>query len=307
LPGVRREAPSDVEAIFCADLHLCHTAPLARAGEKDWYLAMQRVLDELRDLRNKYDYCPIVVAGDIFDRWNAQPELINFALEALPDCYAIPGNHDLPHHQFADIGKSAFYTLVKAEKIIPINPGETAGANALRFHGFPCGHEVRPFTMPVNSMVREIAVIHQYIWAEGTGHTDADQEAHTSKWAKRLKGYDVAVFGDNHQGFSKGTVWNCGSMMRRRADQKDYRPSVGLLKKDGTVIRHHLDCSKDIFTEDAVELAEQLYEGTAAFLAELGASAGHAIDFLEALTRFLDKNGIDGDLRKAVLQRCEKK
>ena len=54
---------------------------------------MQRSLEQIRDLQKEFD-CPVICAGDIFDKWNSPPELINFAYDNLPEIYAIPGQHD---------------------------------------------------------------------------------------------------------------------------------------------------------------------------------------------------------------------
>ena len=104
-------------AVCCADLHFSHDPPRARA-ESDtasWYRVQKTYINQLKYIANGK---PILVAGDIFNRWNANPELINFLIEELPILHAIPGNHDLPNHSFDEIERSAYWTLVKAGKII---------------------------------------------------------------------------------------------------------------------------------------------------------------------------------------------
>lgn len=98
-----------VIAVLCSDIHLCHTCPPARSNEPNWYDAMARTLDELAGIASHY-YVPILCAGDVFDRWNSPPELINFAIKHLPPMHCIPGQHDLPNHSLEDIRRSAYST-----------------------------------------------------------------------------------------------------------------------------------------------------------------------------------------------------
>ena len=113
MPNMRPE--DEVIAIVCSDIHLSHKPPLARSGEPDWYVAMARPLNELRGLHSDYGV-PVVIAGDIFDRWNSPPELIRFALDNLPKgAWVIPGQHDLPYHDYGALNRSALGVLIKAD------------------------------------------------------------------------------------------------------------------------------------------------------------------------------------------------
>ena len=137
----RRDVPhmresNKVIAILCADIHLQHKAPVWRSAEDDWYEAMRRPLKEITDLGYTHN-CPIIIAGDIFTKWNSCPELINFALTYLPSgAYCIPGQHDLPNHQIKDIEKSAYQTLIKAGKITDF---KQTHLNIAHINAFPFG------------------------------------------------------------------------------------------------------------------------------------------------------------------------
>jgi len=48
----------NVLVIFCSDIHLTETAPLARSAEPDWMDAQNRMLEQLHALVDKYE-CPI--------------------------------------------------------------------------------------------------------------------------------------------------------------------------------------------------------------------------------------------------------
>lgn len=300
-----------VIAILCSDIHLSHRAPIARSAEPDWYAAMQRPLDQLADLKARHD-CPIICAGDVFDKWDSPAELINFALEYLPVIYAIPGQHDLPDHNLDDIKRSAYWTLVTAGEIENIE--EPISICGFSLYPFPWGVDVSPPVLrPKNSI--NLAVVHSYIWTQGSSYPGAPKDKNVSKYIRRLEGYDAAVFGDNHQGFicSIGSeegdhcsIMNCGTLMRRTSKELNYQPQVGLLLPSGSIRAVKLDCREDkwIDFDQALELVEQSLEITD-FVVELAALGRKSVDFGTALKRFLTSNKIDSHVRKIILQAME--
>lgn len=302
---------SDVRAILAADIHLQTRPPIARSEEPDWWGAMARPLKEIWLLANKHD-APVIYAGDIFDKWNASPELINFAIENLPCGFAVAGQHDLPNHNYDEIRRSAYWTLVKAGIIHNIRPGETINTRTFRndrwdlwVTGWPWGFDPKP---PEQEKGLRVAAIHKFIWTNNTGYHGAPEEDRIPVYKKKLKGYDAALFGDNHIGFDRvynGTsIFNCGSIMRRHTDQADYWPGVGLLHANGTVTRHYLDTSEDVLIETtkAEEAAEKLLDMTA-FVEELrGLDANDALNFVVALERFLRDNKVAGRVARVVLE-----
>lgn len=240
-------------AILVSDLHLQQVPPRVRKEEPDWYDAMKRPLDQIKKLSKNNNDCAILYAGDIFDRWNSPAELINWAIKNLPKGYSIPGQHDLPHHNYQDIRKSAYWTLVEAGVLINLRPDECTTILSNEFYldvyPFPWEHPVTPLDSPTRHL--SIALIHAYIWdtKENSYHGALDSKS-LPAWLKKLRGYDVAVFGDNHKGFlyesSKINIVNNGTLMRRTIDEYNYQPCVGKLYADGVIVRQSLDCSTDV-------------------------------------------------------------
>lgn len=227
---------------------------------------MKRPLIELNYVYSKIaPGAPMVYSGDIFDDgWREQkipPELINLVLEYLPPGYGIPGQHDLPHHRLEDIKKSAFWTLVKAGKITYLDPKVVhihEPTNKLALIGFPWGKEVRPLTHPDGQIFKgkiKLAVIHDYCWMGDHSFPGAPEEKNVSHWNAILEGYDVAVFGDNHKGFTYynhslkryASFRNGGTFMIRKADEIDYKPTIGLLTNRKRWINYNLDVSQDVY------------------------------------------------------------
>lgn len=283
---------SKVIAVFCSDIHLSHKPPIARSAEPDWYEAMARPLRELRDVAKQYDV-PIICAGDIFDRWNSPPQLINFAIEQLPFMYVIPGQHDLPNHSYDEIRRSAYWTLKEAGRIQNLIPYSTTKhefvieKHGLALHSFPWEFEVIPYEPDRSrSFLHHIAVVHEYLWTEQFCYPNAPKEQRLSAKKKQLKGYDAIVVGDNHIHWIRGNVCNCGTLMRRKSDEINHRPSIGLLKEDYSIEQYFLDTSKDKFLE-IEELLEVETTDLSEFIDELRTLGPDSLDFRTAVERHL--------------------
>lgn len=290
-----------VIAVTASDVHLSHTGPVARAAEPDWYAAMARPLDEIAGLVAKYE-APLVVAGDIFDRWQAPPELINFALDCLPDCYAVAGQHDTPNHLMSEINRSAYSTLIRAGKIKPLDWHEpTLVRPKLMLHGFNWGQPPVPWR-DIDGYTH-LAVVHAYIWKDGCSYPGAAEEQRVGKYRKALKGYHAAVFGDNHKGFvvqGVPTIMNCGTLLRRKLDEIDYRPTVGLLYDDGSIEPHYLDVSKDLFIDAPLATREEL--DIQEFVEDLKQLGSDSLDFRAAIHQALDTRDVSSEVRTMVLE-----
>ncbi len=325
---MRETYGSKVIAIFLADLHLELNPPIWRSAEPDWLEAQYRPIEELRILKDKYD-CPVICAGDIFDRnkkiadgWNASPELVNWAIGCLPEMYAIPGQHDLPNHRYEDIHRSAFQTLVKAGKIIELKPGQLKkviiGSQNLMLCGYPPGYEIES----VNGCEDDrddgdiwIAVVHDYIWIPGKSYPKAPDEKRlkllgSNKSGKKFYGYDVIVYGDNHKGFmthaGQTTIFNCGTLMRRKSDEIDYRPQVGLLLESGKVVSHYLDISEDKYLDVVDEKDSQEELDMTSFMQELEKLGETALDFKNAMKEFFHQGKTSDQAKQIILKAMEK-
>lgn len=297
----------DVAALLVSDLHFSHKPPISRSADP-WYPVMLRQIEELSSLQSKYD-CPILCAGDTVDRWNSPPELVNFLLKHLPPIYAIFGNHDLPNHQRKDLHRSAFWTLVEAGKITLLKRKGLALGSLLIF-GFSYGVPVKPYDGP-DTLALKVAVVHCYIWSKGKGHPGASKEQHISNHLKNLKGYDVALYGDNHTTVfspsdTRCSIFNPGGFYRRRSDEVDHRPCVGLLHSNGIITPHYLDVSKDKFVETEEKKDKGRNKQIAQFIDELKGLSDTQIDFRETLIRFLEREKADYRVREIILKTLEK-
>lgn len=294
-------------AIALGDLHLGINPPKARLKEPSWFDAMARPLNEIKELQQQHGNVPCILAGDVLHRWHEPAELVNWALKALPDnCWAVAGNHELPNHQLKDVKKSAFWTLVEAGKVKLLTP-EPVGLGHLNVRGFSWGQVPEPLTER-HSLTIEVAVVHAYVWNQATGYPGAAPSCRLKAWLKRLKGYDLAITGDNHEtihhereGF---TLFNSGSMMRRNVNQANHRPCVGLVGVDGKVTKHYLDCSADVLAEpDGLPKVAGI--DSKGFLAELEKLGEAGVDFKAAMLQRLRDETVLAGVRGAIIEAME--
>lgn len=316
VPDVRRPL-----AVLCSDIHLSDRAPVARSAEPDWLEAQGRVLDQVKKLCDKDDI-PLIVAGDLFDKWNPSPAVVNMAMERLPSkVFAVPGQHDLRHHNYEDRHCTAYWTLVKAKRITDLPPGKAylvnkdrAKGDPLLFaHGFPWGHKVKPLSERSDVPEINLAVIHAYCWAAGHSYPNAPNDKTTGQWSKRLMGYDAAVFGDNHKGFLDSydpvcPIYNCGALIRRKQDERQLSPGVGFLYADKPFLRPvplNTSGEKWLDPEDYAGQRVKTAADFSDFLAELAEDEDVDFDFAEVVRRRMNEGKVSKAVRKFVLEALE--
>ena len=175
---------------------------------------------------------------------------------------------------------------------------------------FPWGFDIEP--VPKEDDVVKLAVAHRYVWTtEKTCYPGAPAEQNLAGLKKQLEGYDAAVFGDNHKGFMamSGDCWtlNCGGFMPRKSDERNYRPRFGLLSDEGSIDQVFLDTSKDKWVDpkDVNELIDEPMN-LVGLIDELESLGGDALNFVEILERYLEREKIDDEVKKLVIQALEK-
>jgi hypothetical protein len=304
-----------VIAVLCSDIHLSKEPPRARKKEPDWFNSMAYTLKQVSLAAERYNV-PILCAGDIFDYWGAEPELVNFAISHLPKMYAIPGQHDLPLHNIKWITRSAFWTMVLVGKIVPImHSSGIPIENNIVLHGFPFGAKLAPLEKKTSK--RHVALCHEYFWdADHTYSLDkAPKNQESQTYRTRVKGYHAVVFGDNHKGFKttvgKTEILNCGALMRRKSDDEHNAPQIGLLCASGQIIIHKLNTSREMFTtlsEENVGIRKMLKSGDVnTFISELYNLRHTTLDFLEALKESMDRKFIKNEVRMLIMNALENK
>jgi hypothetical protein len=306
--------------VLVSDIHLRHLPPIFRSVEKNWYATQKGYLDQLIALTRAYrpePTLPVICAGDIFHKWNSPAQLINFAIDHMPHVYAVPGQHDLPFHNYGEIEKSAYWTLVQAGKITNLSaeaPIEITGAGSvLRLHGFAWGRPISDLAAPHDLLV-EVAVIHAFIWTKTTGYPTAPPEQRLKPFKRKLRGYDVALFGDNHKTIfwninrdaDTVTILNPGSFMKQTTDQRDHVPCVGILHSDGSIEPHYLDVTGDKFLlPDEFNKLTIGEESLSQFIGQLMKLQSDSVNFEAVVKQRLEERKASPKVKRIVLAALE--
>lgn len=284
---------SSAVAILISDIHATLKPPRCRGNERNWLDKQAEYFAEILLISRKLRV-EIFCAGDIFDRYDPTPELINYMIANMPHMYAVAGNHDLPYHNLNAIRQSAYWTLVQAGKITNLGsdkPEIIPGGIAA--YGFAYGQETHP-PDDRTGMLR-LAVVHDYCWYSKdpkTGFPGAPPEKSIEQHAKRLGGFDVAHFGDNHTPVSRlvGDLWifNPGNLIRRTVDECRREPEYGILYDDGTVKRVLLEsAAEDKFIADDEPDADDELEEIQEFVRGLMDAPDARFDFRQAVERYI--------------------
>lgn len=315
-----RQGPRPV-AVCLSDIHLTERPPVARSAEPDWLAAQKRVLDEVDRVSHTVGLntrpmadlgrLPVIIAGDVFDRWNPSPLLLNWTIENLPRCWAVPGQHDLRHHSYEDIEATGYWNLVLADVIQNVDPTCVSPVEvkegSLVLHGFPWGHDLEPYSGGEPHFDEmNVAVVHHYVWDIGHGHPGASRDDAADRIQEKLAGYDAIIAGDNHKGFQTGRLFNCGTLLRRKADEINYRPQVGILRADGSVVPYRLDTSQDKFADPDLVTRILKDQGAgldaAEFVEDLEQLGEAGVDFVEAVLGMMRKHDLAAGVRRRVLE-----
>jgi hypothetical protein len=151
--------------------------------------------------------------------------------------------------------------------------------------GFGWGQEIKELgkSSPV-----QLAVVHRFIWTGSHGYPGAPEDSHLKQINKKLKGYDAVVFGDNHKGFLAGKVLNCGTFFRRKSDEIDYRPAIGILYSSGEIVREELDTTGE-YMETTVSPGAPPDGDFRIFLDELSSLTSDPLNYTESMKRAMDE------------------
>jgi DNA repair exonuclease SbcCD nuclease subunit len=291
-------------AILTADFHLREDTPICRTD--DFWGAQWDKVDQICKLQVKYNDCPILHAGDLFDHWKPSPFLLSTALLYLPeDCrefWTIYGNHDLPNHSIELAKKTGVMTLVNASAI-RILPG---------CHWL----QLPPNSTPLfpNSKYKML-VWHVMTWKDRNPIPDSP-DLSAKQILKKYPQFDLIVTGHNHATFIEEyegrLLVNPGSLTRQTSDQENHRPCVFLwYEESNTVEQVFLKINKGVVSREHLERKEEIDARIAAFVEKLNThlsdpSLGGGLSFEENMERFKKVNGITKLVMDVVYKAMER-
>lgn len=298
------------DLILTADWHLRSDVPVCRTD--DYMNAQKRKLNTICELAKKH-VCKVVIAGDVFHKWNASIEAMRLLVDIpiLTDEFrAIAGNHDLPQHNLGLFDKSAL-GLLSASNVI-----ECLGSLNKVFEDYAdCDFIVNgssfgesPRYVEANPTHRQVLVWHTMTYKNVLPFPGC--EAMDAKSVlKKYPHYDLIVTGDNHNTFVEeyeGRILvNPGSLMRMTADQVNHKPCVFLWHaEDNSVEQVFLPIEDNVITRDHIERKEARDKRFDEFLSKMTEGMDE-LSFEDALTRYIEVNGMSEEVKRILLESLE--
>lgn len=233
-------------AILVSDIHWSDRKPSARRGEASWRHAQANRLGLLQEWWHKLGRVPIVVAGDLFDRWNEPVGFVSYISTVLdrlfpdePIFYSVAGNHDLPNHSMEQAEESAYHALhlMQPDRMYDLGSNGPIIVNGIDITGYPWGAKPpEPGTPDPDAM--SLAVVHRYAYSnDDNGGAIAPMEA-----AKSMSyGATVTHYGDNHVPWAAKGICNPGSFdVRNKGDINAKAGGFGIMYDDGSTVRVNL-------------------------------------------------------------------
>jgi len=217
-----------MKILCCGDLHITNKTP--RSRKDNYSLTQLGKVGQLIKAAN--DECDVmVISGDMFDSPSISFSLLLSYMKLFKSCkipiFSIYGQHDMRYRSRED---TPLDFLDQCEMIKILGTGANHAVAQGYYHIFGCsyGEEIpKPIENAPNMLVIHRMVIDQKLWV---GQKDYLVARDFDKWAS---GFDFVLSGDNHQSIciknsNSKILFNPGSLMRSRSDQKDNRPVYGI-------------------------------------------------------------------------------
>lgn len=275
--------------IACSDIHLRDSVPECRTD--DYWTAQWKKFKFIIDTANDLG-ADICCAGDLFDKAQSSQLVEAMAIKYLRTLvgafYVIPGQHDLPNHNYNNYYSSSMHVLSMAEVIVAMNTDYNVA-------------------QILNS--KELLMIHTMVSQDNKRKRTAQErvldEKSTSarKILRDHKDYDLIITGDNHKPFIEELngrhLINCGSMMRMRSDQISHKPRIYHVTEKG-IKQIFLPIEKGVVDRERVEEEKEQERKFDAFLKRASNEYEIDLSFEGNLEKYFRANRI----RKGVQTVC---
>lgn len=317
------EEMKNIDAILIGDMHIREDQP--ECWVDDYWEAQAETIDFISDVQQKYD-CPVLVPGDIFDKWNPSHELVSWAINNLPKkMIAIPGQHDLQQHRLDAFKRTALNVLWQSRKInMPTFDGKNSYITPIlkkggnhnsqigTIYGFSWGAKLKGKSSRKGKpdSTWKVALCHTMTWINKKPFPGCEADS-AHKLLEKMYGYDLVLVGDNHQSFvilHKGRLLvNPGSMMRMTAAQYNYKPRIFLWSAyENEVEPIYLPIKKNAITREHIDSKEERDERIDAFVSRLnnkGIEIG--LSFEKNLKEFMSKEKTSEAVKEIVWEVTE--
>jgi DNA repair exonuclease SbcCD nuclease subunit len=297
--------------IAISDLHLRDDVPKCRTD--DFKQVQNLTLYKIYEIAQHNGYCPILIAGDIFHKWNPSLSLVRETFIALNreeniKIFAVAGQHDLPNHNIDLIDKTGLGLLCQFIDIV----GDFACfVGDKSYWGCSWDGEINKDICKNN---KNVLIVHKLLWHKNKPFPEATQDSSAEVFMKKHPEFKVIISGDNHETFVVKTdnqlLINCGSCTRQKADQIDHIPKAFGVNVDTLEYEEILlpDQERDAVTRIYIEEEKERDEKIDKFVSTLVMiDEKIGLSFRENILHFISSNDIIDVVKSKILESLENK
>jgi DNA repair exonuclease SbcCD nuclease subunit len=266
--------------VAIGDVHLCEKPPVCRK-DTDFMATQLGKLRQIVTVAKEKDAI-LVIAGDLYDKWDIGFELIHNVNEILGelDVWFVAGNHDLPYHSM-DKYKSSPMVLTKGRLL-----SGTLWCSSIK--GYSYGETIIPSQ-------HQMLVQHRMVYLTDPVH-GYDANTYDVKWLFNQPEYtdvSVVITGDNHKAFEYWRddrhVWiNTGPIVRTSVTERDYEPSCWFIDTDNiTVERIKLKVNTEAVDRTEMYIKQTKDTFVSEFAAQLKQQVSFQLDFKKSVDLLL--------------------
>lgn len=290
-----------MKILITADWHIRGDRPRCRTDE-DWLESQREDIRAVVKVARQKRVDAVWILGDLFHQPRCATEAVNMVLAELNrlrdvcPVRILPGNHDLPYHDFNNLHAcslgivyNAGYDMLKTD-----SGDEDEGFGELALHpGFRTLYAT-PFGMEDTEGLREFV---NDFWAthQLTFETEKDRPIEgIGKTAQDLldmaPGVSVIMTGDYHHGYVYRNADRCvitpGCLNIQVADMANYRPRVYILETTSLEVEAvYLEGHAGDIVTDYLETERERDERMEKVLSVIGGADGVSLSFTDNLER----------------------
>jgi len=311
-----------VRLLITGDWHLDTYRPRNRTD--DYFQTQFEKVKWIFGLAEEEECEGILQPGDMFNSHKANDFLKQFyidyflyrmtQIDRFPkmDFFTIFGQHDLRFH--SSNKQNTPLRVLEAAHAITIVPNKAIFPTQFRvrhkdhyIYGCNWGEEIPEL---VDKDGIHILLMHKLVLEDIEGW---EKKYLSVENVFRFSKHDIIVCGDNHISFmaekfhkdkQSRLLFNCGSLMRNRIDQRNHKPKVYIVDTSDMSYEEHLIPVKPFDEVMDVEKAEQEKEKNEqleAFVEKLSGDVNiEGLDFLRNLEAFMEENEIDVPVKEFV-------
>ena len=289
-----------MKILLTADWHIRGDRPRCRIDE-DWIESQRQDIQAVVDIARREKVDEAWVLGDLFHQPRAATEAVNMVLVGLKDLrevcpvYILPGNHDLPYHDYGNLEQSSLGIVLKSFPELQTREDPSG----LTLAAAPFGLD------PVDP--------HSDVWATHQLTFENDETKPPMAGGKiaqdlldEAPNVRVVVTGDYHRGYvytgaNGRRVITPGCLNIQAADMDDYKPHVYIWDTaTDQVTPHYLPINSVAIVTDYLAAEKERDERMDRCLEVATAAASVALSFTDNLKAAAEGPGVSPGVKGII-------